>query len=230
MNTEIYYEIINKVVYQSLILKQSEQPQIKEKEIFFKFDNCLLYFDNSMFYLEEDESPYNYYPNCYKYKFFLKHYLQLDNSILEFIPDNIESISRRIRKYMKYNNCNSMSICDIVEYLKNDVAVYIYKHCLHNKILKAYPIIKFGREFGNNKTKTFDFINITFSIASFNKSSSDVIKWINENKNHIYKIILLSIKYQLKYEYSIPLNYIKVDNCVLTKDFRLIYTLSLKDI
>lgn len=188
-----------------------------------------LYFDDLMFYLNETHGYYSR-TELYDYKHFLKFYLNFTDGMLRLFEHNhAASISRRIRMHMKDLGVTQIPLYEVVEFLEKDTIIYIFKNGLDSIIARPYPEVSFERAYGNPKKDTFDHITLIFSIVHGGRDRSIIIKWIQMNKKHMHHLITESIKPKLEGKYGIPINYIKVDNCILTRDYRLVYKLSLKE-
>jgi len=190
-----------------------------------------LYFDDLMFYVRESNGHYSRDCYEYKYRFFLKFYLNFTDSMMRlFESGHAESISRRIRTHMKEQGISQMPLYEVVEFLEKDTIIYIFKNGLDSIIARPYPEVLFERAYSNPNKDTFDHITISFSIVHGGRDRSVLIEWIKRNKKHMHFLITSSIRPKLENKYGISINYLKVDDCILTRDYRLVYKLSLKNL
>lgn len=83
------------------------------------------------------------------------------------------------------------------------------------------------RDFNNPNKKTFDFIKIEFCIR---KQNRDVTRRIlREHKKHFMNIISHMLKKSPDFKkYGIPINFLCISECVITRDDRIVFTLELK--
>ena len=81
------------------------------------------------------------------------------------------------------------------------------------------------------RSNIFDIIKVDISIIQGERKRKEVVSWIKDNKKVLDKKVVDYIKNNHKFKkFGIPVNFLKCTDIVLSKDYRLIYTLELKEI
>lgn len=85
------------------------------------------------------------------------------------------------------------------------------------------------REFGNPNKNTFDFIRVYVSVKHMDTNTKrDMLR---KYKKEIMDMVLLQIKTNKSFKkYGIPVNFLKLSQCVLTRDHQIMFLFELKGI
>lgn len=87
----------------------------------------------------------------------------------------------------------------------------------------------FERERDNSNKKSFDFIRI--SALTIEMPRDETKAFLSENKTAVIKLILAAIRKSKTFQnFGVPINFLRLSNCVLTNDHRLEFLFELKKI
>lgn len=85
------------------------------------------------------------------------------------------------------------------------------------------------REFGNTNTKTFDFVRVYVSVQHTDMDTKKAM--FKKYRREIMRLVLLQIKTNKRFEkYEIPVNFLKLTQCVFTHDHQVMFLFELKNI
>lgn len=128
-------------------------------------------------------------------------------------------------KFMEDGNDLDKFIDKSLKRIENNYIIQNYN--IISKI--SIPKIKIGRYNDNNNADTFDYVHIDTYLSFADAGRKAAINFITENKKNLDGIIIYYLKNNKSYKkYNIPVNFLKCTSCILTNDYNLRYTLSLK--
>lgn len=85
------------------------------------------------------------------------------------------------------------------------------------------------REFENKNPNTFDFIRVYVSVKHVDANTKRTM--LRKYKKEIMNMVLLQIKTNKSFKkYGIPVNFLRLSQCVLTRDHQIMFLFELKDI
>lgn len=87
---------------------------------------------------------------------------------------------------------------------------------------------KIYRENGNQKKKTFDFINVQMSVRTY---MPEKMKFVREHKKELIQMAVNTIKQDKEFKkYNVPVNYLKLGRMTLLQDSQIEYLFELKQV
>lgn len=99
-------------------------------------------------------------------------------------------------------------------------------------VASEYVKFEIHRDPSNTNTKTFESIHVTISlIGRLDISFEEFVSIVKQRKKDIDKFMVGKLKTHKNFtRYGVPINFMKVDRLQITRNFEVIYTLSIKSI
>lgn len=97
------------------------------------------------------------------------------------------------------------------------------------RLIRSVERPKITRSLDNHNTRTFDFVEIVANTASVPNSEKKQL--LKAYRDSVMKIVLMAIQDSKPFQkFDIPVNFLKLSECTLTRDNRIVFLFELKDL